>query len=168
MSCIRAIVTRIVRLAWESAFAKRIPLPEREIPMPASTSVGESVTDDATVSAKTSFARHVRQPECRSATGPPTASLVIHSRSLCAHGEQPCPASILPGLQQDIARKLGGGHTQVRVRILQLPSTLNRKDQSNGKEPAPALRVEIHTDRLLGANLAPRKARAGPRCGFFD
>jgi hypothetical protein len=56
-------------------------------------------------------------------------------------------AKFIQGIQQGMAQKLGGDHTQDLARILRLPGTLNRKDERNGKQPVPCTLVEINTDR---------------------
>jgi hypothetical protein len=46
-----------------------------------------------------------------------------------------------------IAAQIGGDHTQDLARLLRLPSTLNRKDQRNGKAPVPCTLVECESGR---------------------
>lgn len=46
-----------------------------------------------------------------------------------------------------IAQAVGGDHTTDLARLLRLPGTLNRKDERNGREPAPTSLVECHFDR---------------------
>jgi len=53
----------------------------------------------------------------------------------------------LQDILSGIAAKIGGDHTHDLSRLLRLPGTMNRKDERNGREPAPCALVECHTDR---------------------
>jgi hypothetical protein len=56
-------------------------------------------------------------------------------------------AQHLQDILAGIAKALGGDHTTDLSRLLRIPGTLNRKDQRNGREPAPTALVECDPTR---------------------
>jgi len=53
-------------------------------------------------------------------------------------------AKYIQRIQQTLAGKLGADHTQDLVRLLRLPSTMNRKNQVNGATPVECRLVELN------------------------
>ena len=64
-----------------------------------------------------------------------------HASRLSPKGEH------LQDVLAGVAKALGGDHTTDLSRLLRLPGTLNRKDQRNGREPAPTALVECDPTR---------------------
>ena len=56
-------------------------------------------------------------------------------------------AELIQDVLAGIAKAVGGDHTTDLSRLLRIPGTFNRKDQRNGREPAPTVLVELDTQR---------------------